>query len=131
MLNQSKDRSRPVRSASMRAQSTSFNQSAESASCGTGVDVKTPELAVELQHLHELKRQVAAQEQKLAALRAQGANGSATCECGNISFASLVCFPNVGRKTWVSILPDRRPSQSVKKLEQPMLFLLLLQRHPL
>ena len=81
MLNSTKERSAPVRSTSLRIQSTSsFDLQPPSAGDGS----KTPELAVELQHLHELKRQVAAQEQKLAALRIEGARCGSTGVCGEL-----------------------------------------------
>jgi len=86
MLNSSKERSLPSRSSSLRSHSTMSNQSSEAAVSGTG-DAKTPELAIELQHLHELKRQVAAQEQKLVSLRADNAHSENSADaCGKIIY---------------------------------------------
>jgi len=80
MLNQTVQRAQPpTRSSSLR-NSTSLSVTSDSVTTqsrqqSTG-GATNPRLAVELQRLHELKRQVAAQEQRLATLRGTAAAAS-------------------------------------------------------
>ena len=71
MLNQTVQRATPpTRSSSLRCQSSASTVTVtEPTTAGKATPGPGTRLAVELQRLHELKRQVAAQEQRLAALK--------------------------------------------------------------
>jgi len=79
MLNQAVQRAQPpTRSSSLRCQSStsSLTGSTDATTPSKPAAAANSRLAVELQRLHELKRQVAAQEQRLAALRTSSATSA-------------------------------------------------------
>ena len=70
MLNQAVPRAQPpTRSSSLRGSQSSTSPSATDTVSSKPSTATNTRLAVELQRLHELKRQVAVQEQRLASLR--------------------------------------------------------------
>ena len=87
MLNQTVRRAQPpTRSSSLRS-SSSLTVSSESTTASKPAGGANTRLAVELQRLHELKRQVAVQEQRLATLRTSSTDSNGTV--GNGKFTAL------------------------------------------
>jgi len=102
-MNQTAQRATPpTRSSSLRCQSSASTVTvAEPSAPGKAPPGPGARIAVEMQRLHELKRQVAAQEQRLATLRT-ATNTAATVTDSNGTVGNGKCVQRCS--TWYSVV---------------------------